>query len=92
MPLLRRQYSIDNHLGRFRKALKHLYNLNDHNEVKSFTVKHGLYADSLVLYRYQEDHLSEIMRLYAENLQKNSCFKEAGIGEFRHSNAFQVFY
>lgn len=88
MPLLRRQYSIDNHLGRFRKALKHLYDLNDHNEVKSFTVKHVLYADTLDLYRYQEDHLSEIIRLYADNLQKNSCFKEAGIGKFGYSNIF----
>lgn len=81
MPLLRRQYFIDNYLGRFRKALNHLYNLNDFDEIKSFTVKHSLYADALSLYRYQEDHLSDIMRLYADHLQTISSFKEAGIGE-----------
>ena len=77
--VLRRQYSIDNHLGRFKKALKHLCELGAFNEVQDYTIKHGLYSEALVFYRYQEDKLREIMRLYADFLQQNGRFKEAGV-------------
>lgn len=79
MSVLRRQYSIDNHLGRFKKALKHLCELGAFNEVKDYTIKHRLYPDALVFYRYKEDKLREIMRLYAGFLQQNGKFKEAGV-------------
>ena len=79
MSVLRRQYSIDNHLGRFKKALKHLCELGAFNEVKDYTIKHRLYPDALVFYRYKEDKLREIMRLYADFLQQNGKFKEAGV-------------
>lgn len=79
MPL-RRQYSIDHHLGRFGKALKHLHDLNVFEEVKNYVLKHDLYMEALELYRYQADHLAEIMRLYADHLHQSSNFKEAGTG------------
>lgn len=81
MPLLRRQYSIDNHLGRHKKALKHLFDLDAFDEVKTYTVKHDLYQEALELYRYREDNLREIMRLYADHLHQTSKFREAGIGK-----------
>ena len=79
MSVLRRQYSIDNHLGRFKKALKHLCDLGAFDEIKDYTVKHGLYPEALDFYRYQEDKLREIMRLYADFLLQNGQFKEAGV-------------
>lgn len=81
MTLLRRQYSVDNHLGRYRKALNHLHEMNAFDEVKVYTEKHSLFAEALNLYRYQEDHLTELMRMYADYLHKIGNFKEAGIGK-----------
>ena len=79
MSVLRRQYSIDNHLGRFMKALRHLCELGVFDEVKDYTIKHGLYPEALDFYRYQEDKLRGIMRLYADFLQQNGNFREAGV-------------
>lgn len=79
MSVLRRQYSIDNHLGRFKKALRHLCDLSAFDEVKDYTIKRGLYPEALDFYRYQEDKLKEMMRLYADFLQQNGKFKEAGV-------------
>ena len=79
MSVLRRQYSIDNHLGRFKKALRHLCELGAFDEVQQYTMKHNLYPEALDFYRYQEDKLREIMRLYADSLQQNGKFKEAGV-------------
>lgn len=81
MDLFRRKYSIDDYLGRYRKALKHLYDMNAFEEVKVFTKKHCLFSEALDLYRYQETFLTEIMPLYADYLHQNEKFKEAGIGE-----------
>lgn len=77
--VLRRQFSIDNHLGRFKKALRHLCDLGAFDEVKNYTIKHDLYPEALDFYRYQEDKLREVMRLYADFLQQNGKFKEAGV-------------
>ena len=79
MSSLRRQYSIDDYLGRYSKAMKHLYDLNTFEEVKSYTVKHTLYSQALELYRYQNEKLAVIMRSYADYLQKNARYKEAAI-------------
>ena len=79
MSVLRRQHSIDNHLGRFKKALRHLCELGAFDEVQDYTMKHKLYPEALDFYRYQEDNLREIMRLYADFLQQNGKFKEAGV-------------
>lgn len=83
MARLRRQYSIDDYLGRYRKALSHLREMNAFDEVKPYTEKHSLFAEALDLYRYQEDHLIEIMHMYADYLHKIGNFKEAGIGRFK---------
>ena len=79
MSVLRRRHSIDNHLGRFKKALRHLCELGAFDEVQDYTMKHKLYPEALDFYRYREDELREIMRLYADFLLQNGEFKEAGV-------------
>jgi len=79
MATLRRQYSIDDYLGRFSKAIRHLYDLDAFDEVESYVVKHTLYSQALEMYRYQDKKLAVIMRLYGEYLRKNANYKEAGI-------------
>ena len=79
MPRLRRQYSIDNHLGRYERALENLCGLDVFEEVKSFTIKHTLYLPALKLYRYQPNELAELVRLHAEHLHQSRMYKEAGI-------------
>jgi len=80
MPPLRMQYSIDDQLGRHRKALHHLCELHAFDEVKLYITKHHLYSEALEYYRYQEQKLQSIMRLYADYLQHEGRFREAGIG------------
>ena len=82
MSPLRRQYSIDNHLNRYKKALKHLCDLEAFDEAKAYAVKFDLYQDALEIYRYQEGNLRAIMRLYADHLHQIAKFREAGIGNF----------
>lgn len=77
---LRRQYTIDDYLGRYGKALQHLYELGVSDEMTLYTQKHSLYVQALDVYRYQEDNLKVMLRLYAEHLQRESKHKEAGIG------------
>lgn len=90
MDLSRRKYSVDNHLGRFHKALKHLHELQAFEEIKVFVQKHGLYVEALELYRYQEEYLSLIMRLYADHLVDVGEFEEAGIG--RLTTSYMLFF
>ena len=78
MSLLRRQYAIDDYLGRYQKALQHLYDLKTIVELKAYTVKHELYSQALELHRYEPESLSEIMHLYAWHLQENAKYKDAG--------------
>ena len=84
-PKIRMQYSIDDHLGRFRKALVHLCELDAFEEVKGYLFRHSLYDEALDFYRYRNDKLREVMRLYADYLTVGREFKEAGIGEDPHS-------
>ena len=79
MSEMRRRYSIDDHLGRYSKALQHLYDLQAIDEVKTYTVKHILYSQAMELYRYQPESFSQIMRLNADHLQENTKYKDAGI-------------
>ena len=79
---LRRQYSIDDYLGRCEKALGHLHDLKVFEELKGYASKHALYAQALQLYRYDEGNYKSIMRLYAGHLHEESRYKEAGIGEW----------
>lgn len=87
MPQLRRQFFIDNHLGRYGKALINLHQINALGEVKEYMMKHSLYTEGLELYRYRPDELSDIMRLYADYLRDNSKPKEAGIGDSQLQNS-----
>ncbi|KAI9867254.1 MAG: hypothetical protein M1813_009532 [Trichoglossum hirsutum] len=79
LPQGRRRFSIDNHLGRYSKALRHLHGLGVASEIRDYTVRNQLYKSALELYRYQMGPLNEIMRLYADYLNNQSNFKEAGI-------------
>lgn len=86
MPELRRQYEIDNHLGRFGKALKSLHALKQHDEVKLYTIKHSLYKDALELYKYEPDAHRDMYQLYADYLYDQSNYKEAAIGKFNRTS------
>ncbi|KAL8992832.1 MAG: hypothetical protein Q9169_006806 [Polycauliona sp. 2 TL-2023] len=77
MDTLRRQFSIDDHLSRFKKAIRHLCDLNAFEEVKTYTTKHNLYEETMGLYRYDEEKFSSIMQLYADHLRNTSQFKAA---------------
>ncbi|OJD18861.1 hypothetical protein AJ78_01116 [Emergomyces pasteurianus Ep9510] len=79
MPELRRQYEIDNHLGRVRKALKSLHALHAYDELKLYAIKHTLYSDALELYKYQPELLRDMSQLYADYLYDQSNYKEAAI-------------
>ena len=79
MPPLRRQFSIDDILRRHVKALKSLLELDAFDEVKSYVVKHGLYQQALEHYRYRDDKLQDMTRIYAEHLEQSGRFREAGI-------------
>ena len=74
---LRRQFSIDDHLSRYKKAIRHLCDLNAFEEVKSYTSTHDLYEQTMGLYRYDEEKFSSIMQLYAIHLKETSQYKAA---------------
>lgn len=76
---LRRKFAIDDHLGRYEKALSHLQSLQEHKEAQGYTVKHALYAAALKLYRYDQPNLTELTGLYAAYLESKSRFREAGL-------------
>ncbi len=77
MDTLRRRFSIDDYLSRFKKAIRHLCDLSAFEEVKSYTTKHGLYEEAMGLYHYEEEKFSSIMQLYADHLRNTSQFKAA---------------
>ncbi|KAI9371538.1 IKI3 family-domain-containing protein [Aspergillus egyptiacus] len=79
LPELRRYFEIDNYLGRWAKALKHLHGLGVHDELREYTVKHVLYKDAIDIYKYQPEQLREITHLYANYLYEESKYKDAGI-------------
>ncbi|KAL4878550.1 IKI3 family-domain-containing protein [Aspergillus karnatakaensis] len=79
LPELRRYFEIDNYLGRWSKALKHLHGLGSHDELREYVVKHVLYQDAIDIYKYQTEQLHDITHLYANYLQEESKFKDAGI-------------
>ncbi|KAF3491898.1 elongator complex protein 1 [Arthroderma uncinatum] len=76
---LQRKYEIDNHLGRFTKALKSLHALGSYDDLKLYTIKHSLYKDALELYKYQPDLLRDMTQLHADYLYDQSNYKEAAI-------------
>ncbi len=84
MPELRRHYEIDNHLGRFPKALEALHALRAYDELKLYAIKHTLYSKALELYKYQPELLRDMSHLYADYLYDQSNYKEAAIGRCFH--------
>ncbi|KAL5342561.1 IKI3 family-domain-containing protein [Aspergillus crustosus] len=79
LPELRRYFEIDNYLGRWSKALKHLHGLGADDELRDYVVKHVLYQDAIDIYKYQTEQLHDITHLYANYLQEESKYKDAGI-------------
>ena len=72
LPPLRRQYTIDNHLRNYAKALTSLHALSAHNEAEAYTVKNDLYTHALTLYKHSPTHHAHITGLYAEYLAAHS--------------------
>jgi len=92
----RRKFSIDHDLKRFSKALSHLYEMDEFDELKEYTRRQELYSEAVELHKYQPDKLNEMMRMYADYLSQSNQFKEAGIGKqctVRHylTNAFLAY-
>ncbi|PGH16468.1 hypothetical protein AJ79_01799 [Helicocarpus griseus UAMH5409] len=79
MPELRRQFEIDNHLGRVKKALKSLHALHAYEELKLYAIKYTLYSDALELYKYQPELLRDMSHVHADYLYDQSNYKEAAI-------------
>ncbi|KAF2663962.1 elongator complex protein-like protein 1 [Microthyrium microscopicum] len=79
MSAVRRQFAIDNDLKRHNKAIGHLHSLSAFEEVKQYAEKHELYNAAIELYKYQDDQLRQLMRLYADFLNSRNRYKEAGI-------------
>ncbi|GLI77620.1 putative elongator complex protein 1 [Penicillium ochrochloron] len=79
LPETRRQFEIDNHLARFDKALKHLFALGVHEEIRAYVSRHALYKEALEIYKYQPEQLREITQIYADYLQNDSKHKDAAI-------------
>lgn len=75
----RRQFTINNDLGKKEKALRHLYALNSFNELKRYAEKHELYTAAIDLCKYQPERLNSLIRSYADSLSNRNRFKEAGI-------------
>ncbi|MCJ1383067.1 hypothetical protein MMC17_006180 [Xylographa soralifera] len=79
LPSHRKEFTIDDYLGRYTKALTHLRTINDFEEFKLYMTKHKLYEDALHIYRRQEDRIQGLVGLYAEYLSKKAKYKEAGV-------------
>lgn len=78
---LRRKFTIDNDLKRYGKALIHLHEMDAFDEVQSFIQKQEMYSAAIELYKYRQDRLEVLMRLYADHLIVQRSFKKAGIGK-----------
>jgi elongator complex protein 1 len=78
-PYVRRKFSIDDQLGRQAKALTHLKELQAFDEALEYVQKHALYREALSMYQYDNAHLREIMRLYADHLNNDDKHKEAAL-------------
>ncbi|KAL8366022.1 hypothetical protein RB595_004687 [Gaeumannomyces hyphopodioides] len=87
MPELRRQFTIDDHLGNQEKALGHLKSSGEFEATKDYTVKHSLYQAALGLHRYDEEQSRALMALYAQHLENKSKFREAGLA-YEHLGNF----
>lgn len=73
-----REFTIDNELRRYTKALTHLSSLDDFAQVKTYTAKNELYTHAMHIYRYQASRLNELTRMYADFLSSRNRFADAG--------------
>lgn len=80
LPDDRRRFEIDNYLGRWAKALKHLHALSAYDEIRSYVIKHELYKEAIDLFKYQQEQLRDMTHVYADFLYDQSKYKDAGIG------------
>lgn len=83
MPQLRKQFKIDDDLGRHVKALQHLHSLKSIEEVQTYTQKHELYKQALELCRYEPGNHASILGIYADFLNATNRYKEAAIGKLQ---------
>ncbi|CAK7228876.1 Putative elongator complex protein 1 [Sporothrix eucalyptigena] len=74
-----RKFSIDEHLERHEKALGHLDDFGDFDKFVDYTNKHRLYKKALGIYRYNAERLAVITNAYAEFLETQSKFRDAGL-------------
>ena len=81
MELRRRQFTIDDGLHRYVKALKHLHAMAQFEEFAKYAEKHALYEEALSLYSYESDKVNHLTMLYAASLNSKNRHKEAGLGE-----------
>ncbi|KAM0286066.1 hypothetical protein ACHAQH_001074 [Verticillium albo-atrum] len=79
LPALRRHFEIDDHLERRAKALAHLKALDAFDELQQYVVKYILYQEALDLYRYDKPKHRTLTNLFAEHLESNSKFRDAGL-------------
>lgn len=82
MELRRRQFTIDDDLGRYTKALKHLHAMAQFEGLTKYTEKHALYEEAISLYSYESHKVNHLTKLYADYLSSKNRHKEAGLGEF----------
>ncbi|KAI9797802.1 MAG: hypothetical protein M1833_005305 [Piccolia ochrophora] len=79
LPTLDKKFSIDDHLGRYTKALIHMHDIGNFDKFKRYTVKQQLHKEAIEICKYRQEELSEISLLYAEALEKQSQHREAAI-------------
>ena len=75
----RRRFTIDDHLGRWEKALAHLKELDVFDEFCGYTTRHALYRSAFRLYRYDDGRSRTLTELYAAHLESISDFRQAGL-------------
>ncbi|KIW05416.1 uncharacterized protein PV09_03927 [Verruconis gallopava] len=76
---LRRRFTIDDDLGRRRRAIESLHAMDDFDEVQKYAEKHELYSTAIELYKYKPERLKALMKLYADFLSSRNRFVEAGV-------------
>ena len=79
MQPLRRQFTIDDDLGKYRKAMESLHEMDVFDEVKRYAEKHELYSTAIELNKYKPERLNALMKLYADFLSSRNRFMEAGV-------------
>ena len=92
MELQHRQFTIDDDLRRYVKALKHLHAMAQFEKFAIYTEKHALYEQALSLCSYESDRVHHLTGLYAAYLSSNNRHREAGLGKFVWSTFIFTLY